>query len=91
MMDFRMKCLLCSRSALVIVRRDKLASYAVDCPRCGRYRLSNQFAKHYALYPEAFASLPEKQKAIYQVLIRQAAATDRNFTFQWQDIQRPVT
>jgi len=88
-MDFRMKCLLCPRSALVIVRRNPLASYTVDCPRCGRYQLSNQFAKHYALHPEAFASLPEKQKTVYQDLIRHAAAADRTFTFQWQDIQRP--
>jgi hypothetical protein len=60
----------------------------VDCPKCGRYQLSNLFAKHYALHPEAFSSLPEKQKAIFQVLIRQAAATDRTFTFQWRDVPR---
>jgi hypothetical protein len=89
-MAFRMNCVLCSRSALVLTRRDANVSYQVDCPKCGRYRLSNSFAKHYALHPEALTSLSEKKKASYQALIRHAAAADRTFTFQWQDIQRPL-
>ena len=87
-MAFRMNCVLCSRSSLVLTRKDASVSYQVDCPKCGRYRLSNPFAKHYALHPEAFTSLSENQRAAYQVLIKQAAAADRTFTFQWRDVPR---
>lgn len=89
-MAFRMNCVLCSKSSLVLTRKGASVSYQVDCPKCGRYRLSNLFAKRFALHPEAFSSLSEKQRAAYQVLIQQAAAADRTFTFQWRDVQRPV-
>jgi hypothetical protein len=86
MMDFRMKCLLCSRSALVIVRRDSFASHTVDCPRCGRYRLSNQFAKRLNNHPDSTDAWSEERKACYRKLLRHAAAADKTFMFQWQDI-----
>ena len=87
MMDFRMKCLLCPRSTLVIVRRDPVSSHTIACPRCGRFRLSNQFAKRLNNHPDATDAWSEERKADYRELLGQAAAADKSFMFQWQDIR----
>ncbi len=87
-MDVRMKCLLCSNMATMAESSRTTAARMVSCPKCGKYKMSHQFIAQKEATPNDIYSWSDAKKSHFHWKLRQYAAMDMVFTFQWMDIYK---